>query len=348
MHTARWDHEQDLTGKRVAIIGTGASAVQVIPEIAPIVEHLTVFQRTPIWCFPKPDVPLSPMARRLMRLPGGHAVQRAAQPGLRRAHLHAACAVLHPQSDGQEHVEGRRGVSAQAGPRPGGARQAHAALRRRLQAARLPQHLPVDVQPRQRRVGDRADRQDHRVGRGDRRRRDPRCRRAHPGDRVQGDGRRRQSDLSGDRAGRPVVERALGRAPTAVLRGRQRARLSELLHRVRPVRLRRKFVLRADRDADPPHRALPETGSTQARQPRRGETGGQRPLLRRDDAQAAPADLLAGQLQGRQKLLLRQERRCAAAAGQHARDVLAQPPLPARRLRVQRPSDACATGSTQR
>jgi cyclohexanone monooxygenase len=76
MHTARWDHEQDLTGKRVAIIGTGASAVQVIPEIAPIVERLTVFQRTPIWCFPKPDVPLSPMTRRMMRLPGGHTVQR--------------------------------------------------------------------------------------------------------------------------------------------------------------------------------------------------------------------------------------------------------------------------------
>lgn len=76
MHTARWDHGQDLNGKRVAIIGTGASAVQVIPEIAPIVERLTVFQRTPIWCFPKFDVPLSPGIRRMMRLPGGHAVQR--------------------------------------------------------------------------------------------------------------------------------------------------------------------------------------------------------------------------------------------------------------------------------
>ena len=76
MHTARWDHGLDLTGKRVAIIGTGASAVQVIPEIAPIVEQLTVFQRTPIWCFPKADVPLSPAARRAMRLPGGKAVQR--------------------------------------------------------------------------------------------------------------------------------------------------------------------------------------------------------------------------------------------------------------------------------
>ena len=58
MHTARWDYSQDLTGKRVAIIGTGASAVQVIPEIAPKVEHLTVYQRTPIWCLPKFDVPL--------------------------------------------------------------------------------------------------------------------------------------------------------------------------------------------------------------------------------------------------------------------------------------------------
>ena len=76
MHTARWDHAEDLTGKRVAIIGTGASAVQVIPEIAPIVKHLAVFQRTPIWCFPKFDVPLPRAARVAMRIPGGKAVQR--------------------------------------------------------------------------------------------------------------------------------------------------------------------------------------------------------------------------------------------------------------------------------
>jgi cation diffusion facilitator CzcD-associated flavoprotein CzcO len=76
IHTARWDHGQDLTGKRVAIIGTGASAVQVIPEIAPTVEHLTIFQRTPIWCFPKFDVPLSRAARLAMRVPGGMALQR--------------------------------------------------------------------------------------------------------------------------------------------------------------------------------------------------------------------------------------------------------------------------------
>lgn len=76
MHTARWDHGQDLSGARVAIIGTGASAVQVIPEIAPIVERLTVFQRTPIWCFPKFDVPLSRMAKAAMRIPFGKTVQR--------------------------------------------------------------------------------------------------------------------------------------------------------------------------------------------------------------------------------------------------------------------------------
>lgn len=58
LHTARWDHTLDLTGKRVAVVGTGASAVQVIPEIAPKVKQLTVFQRTPIWCFPKFDVPI--------------------------------------------------------------------------------------------------------------------------------------------------------------------------------------------------------------------------------------------------------------------------------------------------
>ncbi|OBK89471.1 monooxygenase [Mycolicibacter heraklionensis] len=76
IHTARWDHSQDLTGKRVAVIGTGASAVQVIPEIAPKVSSLTVFQRTPIWCFPKFDVPLAAPIRWAMRMPGGKSLQR--------------------------------------------------------------------------------------------------------------------------------------------------------------------------------------------------------------------------------------------------------------------------------
>jgi cation diffusion facilitator CzcD-associated flavoprotein CzcO len=49
IHTARWDPTQDLRGKRAAVIGTGASAVQVIPAIAPEAEQLTIFQRTPIY-----------------------------------------------------------------------------------------------------------------------------------------------------------------------------------------------------------------------------------------------------------------------------------------------------------
>jgi 4-hydroxyacetophenone monooxygenase len=54
-HSARWDHDVDLRGKRVAVIGTGASAVQFIPEIARDVAELVVFQRTPPWLAPTPD-----------------------------------------------------------------------------------------------------------------------------------------------------------------------------------------------------------------------------------------------------------------------------------------------------
>ena len=55
MHTARWDHSVDLRGKRVAVVGTGASAIQVIPAIAPEAEHVIVLQRTPPWVMPRGD-----------------------------------------------------------------------------------------------------------------------------------------------------------------------------------------------------------------------------------------------------------------------------------------------------
>ncbi|SOJ52629.1 Baeyer-Villiger monooxygenase [Mycobacterium simulans] len=60
MHTAQWDHNVDLTGKRVAVVGTGASGVQVVPELAKVARQLTVFQRTPPWMVPKDDRPYSP------------------------------------------------------------------------------------------------------------------------------------------------------------------------------------------------------------------------------------------------------------------------------------------------
>ena len=75
MHSARWDHAYDLSARRVAVIGTGASAVQIVPEIAPRVARLLVFQRTPIWVAPRWDAPLAPGSpRSLRRLP---AVRRA-------------------------------------------------------------------------------------------------------------------------------------------------------------------------------------------------------------------------------------------------------------------------------
>ncbi len=59
IHTAEWDHTFDLTGKRAAMIGTGASAVQVMPKIADKLAHLDVYQRTPIWVLPRtnPRIP---------------------------------------------------------------------------------------------------------------------------------------------------------------------------------------------------------------------------------------------------------------------------------------------------
>jgi cyclohexanone monooxygenase len=67
VHTARWDHDVELAGKRVAIAGTGASAVQVIPEIQPLVAELHVFQRTASWVLPRPDVSVPAAVRHLMR-----------------------------------------------------------------------------------------------------------------------------------------------------------------------------------------------------------------------------------------------------------------------------------------
>lgn len=76
-HSATWDHDHDLTGKRVAVIGTGASAIQFVPQIQPDVGKLHLFQRTPPWIMPRPDRPLTrfehilykrvPAAQRLMR-----------------------------------------------------------------------------------------------------------------------------------------------------------------------------------------------------------------------------------------------------------------------------------------
>ena len=79
IHTAKWDDSASLEGKRVAVIGTGATAVQLIPEIAKVASELTVFQRTPIWVTPKTDFRIPKALQRLF------AVQPWTQRVARRA-----------------------------------------------------------------------------------------------------------------------------------------------------------------------------------------------------------------------------------------------------------------------
>ena len=68
-HSAEWDHDHDLRGERVAVIGTGASAIQFVPAIQPEVERLHLFQRTPPWVMPRWDHEITGAEHRLLRLP---------------------------------------------------------------------------------------------------------------------------------------------------------------------------------------------------------------------------------------------------------------------------------------
>jgi cation diffusion facilitator CzcD-associated flavoprotein CzcO len=78
-HTARWRHDVELAGKHVAVVGTGCSAIQVVPAIQPHVAHLDVYQRSPGWTFPKMDFAYSARAQRAFaRFPALQRVDRAA------------------------------------------------------------------------------------------------------------------------------------------------------------------------------------------------------------------------------------------------------------------------------
>ena len=66
-HSARWNHDHDLSCRRVAVVGTGASAIQFVPKIQPQVEQLVLFQRTPAWILPHTDRPLTRFEHNLYR-----------------------------------------------------------------------------------------------------------------------------------------------------------------------------------------------------------------------------------------------------------------------------------------
>jgi cation diffusion facilitator CzcD-associated flavoprotein CzcO len=67
-HSAQWNHDYDLSGKSVAVIGTGASSIQFIPKIQPQVRHLSLFQRTPPWILPRHDHRIPSWQRALFRI----------------------------------------------------------------------------------------------------------------------------------------------------------------------------------------------------------------------------------------------------------------------------------------
>lgn len=89
-HSARWNHDFALRGKRVAMIGTGASAIQIVPAIQPEVARLTLFQRTPAWVMPRMDRAVSNAERWLHRqLPFTTAARRRALWGVRELQVQA-------------------------------------------------------------------------------------------------------------------------------------------------------------------------------------------------------------------------------------------------------------------
>jgi len=94
-HSSRWRHDVDLTGKRVAVIGTGASAIQFVPEIAPAVARLDVYQRTPNWIIPRNDTPYRETTKTLFR--GIPALREAHRQSIYWTHeARVVGIVLHP------------------------------------------------------------------------------------------------------------------------------------------------------------------------------------------------------------------------------------------------------------
>lgn len=92
IHSARWDHEYDFRGKKVAVIGTGASSVQIVPELVKEVDQLKVFQRTPAWILPRMDQRRPEWMKALFRrVPG---LQTAARNALYGVHESMALGVI--------------------------------------------------------------------------------------------------------------------------------------------------------------------------------------------------------------------------------------------------------------
>ncbi len=110
-HSARWDHEHALDGERVAVIGTGASSIQLVPQIQPQVGRLHVFQRTPPWVVPHRDRPTSRWERLLYRaLPPAQRLVRGAVYWARELFV---LPLMHPRDGSPPERVARRHLRAQ-------------------------------------------------------------------------------------------------------------------------------------------------------------------------------------------------------------------------------------------
>ncbi len=336
MHTARWDHSVDLHGKRVAVIGTGASAIQVIPAIAPEVAQLTVFQRTPIWCLPKLDAPLSPRARRVLRsVPGAELAARWASQAfvevtfVLAAHFAGTFPSLTARGEGAARkmlrevtdpvVRGKLTPQYSLGcKRPSFSNEYIPAFNREQRAARNRRHR-----------GDHTDGRSHdRGGRASASTcwsspRDSRCSSrgtCRPFEMLGTDGIRLEEWWDTNRlqayegVSVPGFPNSFSILGPYGFNGQSYFGLIEtqMRHIVRCLK-------RARRDRATRVEITP---------------GGQPPLLRVDARAKAQPGLLPGLLCERQQLLLRQARRRAVSTQPHARGGLAQRPLRPRRLRV--------------
>ncbi len=109
-HSARWDHDVDLAGKRIAVIGTGASAVQIVPELQQVAGHLDVYQRTPNWIIPRNEREFTGLEKAVFRhVPGAQRLARSVVYGTLEARVPAFA--KFPQAMRAVEMQGKRNIA---------------------------------------------------------------------------------------------------------------------------------------------------------------------------------------------------------------------------------------------
>ena len=276
-HSARWNHDYDLRGKRVAAIGTGASAIQFVPEIQKQAAQVHVVQRTAPWVMPHPSRPIRGWEKRLYdRVP---ALQKLVRGGIYAGReLLVLGFVKNPRLMKVPERIARRHMRSQISD-PGAAGEGHARLHDRLQAHPPVQPLVPRALAAQRRAAHRRRREAHPQLGDHRRRRGARGRRDHLRHRLPG--HRHAGRPDGARAGRQDARRRLAGQPE----GAPRRRDAGLPEPVRPARAEHRPRPLVDglhdRVAGGLRARRAEVHGRAPRRHRRGERRGDGPLQRR-------------------------------------------------------------------